>query len=229
MTTKPIASTTIADARRFPDFPPRDDMNNSLYIDDPAFQPALRRHLSAVRPAVVISEVPVGWRVTQRRDGLRIPDLLIAFDVDRDTIVAQRGYAIEEHGKPPDFVLEVASESTAHNDETGKRASYAAFGIAEYWRFDPEGGEYYQAALAGDRLEDGVYRPVSVDRVELGVFRGYSETLNLYVCWEHGQLRWFDPVARRYLNTFDEEADARIAAEAQVRQLQEEISRLRNR
>ena len=50
----------------------------------------------------------MGWRYDQR-SGILVPDLLIAFDVDRDAIIQQRGYAISEWGKPPEFVLEIAS------------------------------------------------------------------------------------------------------------------------
>ena len=33
----------------------------------------------------------------------------------------RKGYLIPEQGKPPDFVLEVASETTGEVDETDKR------------------------------------------------------------------------------------------------------------
>ena len=49
-------------------------------------------------------------------------------------------------------MLEVASPSTGRVDYTDKRRDYERFGILEYWRFDPSGGEYHDAALAGDRL-----------------------------------------------------------------------------
>ena len=39
-------------------------------------------------------------------------DCVVAFGVDPDAIFARNGYVISEVGKPPDFVLEVASEST---------------------------------------------------------------------------------------------------------------------
>lgn len=76
-----------------------------------------------------------------------------------------------------------------------------------------------------------------------GMFRGFSAALNLYVCWEHGQLRWYDPISGNYLLTHDEEADghaaeraariatererdteraARLAAEEHIRQLETE-------
>lgn len=68
---------------------------------------------------------------------------------------------------------------------------------------------------------------------------GHSEVLNLDICWERGELRWYDPVGQRYLPRFDDERAARIAAEAQrdaaeaqrdaadarVRELEEEVRR----
>ena len=62
------------------------------------------------------------------------------------------GYSIDEHGKAPDFALELASPNTARNDERGKRIDYANFGVREYWRFDASGGRWYQQPLAGDVL-----------------------------------------------------------------------------
>ena len=38
---------------------------------------------------------------------------------------------------------------------------------------------------------------------------GYSAALGLYVCWEHGRLRWYD-AATGYLRTHDEERNDRI-------------------
>ena len=64
----------------------------------------------------------------------------MAFGVDPAAIFARNGYVISEVGKPPDFVLEVASESTGRRDYTHKRAIYAEYGVAEYWRFDRSGG-----------------------------------------------------------------------------------------
>ena len=36
------------------------------------------------------------------------------------------GYIISEQGKPPDFVMEIASETTAETDVGEKRDEYAA-------------------------------------------------------------------------------------------------------
>ena len=227
MTTKPVASPAAVAAavdgasdqqfadQQFPEFPPRDDMNNSLYLHEPAWQPALRRHLSAVHSMMLlISEMPVAWSHDQR-SGILVPDLLIAFDVDADTIIRRRGYAIDDVRKPPDFVLEIASIHTARNDERGKRVAYARYGVTEYWRFDNTGGEYYAAGLAGDRLgADGTYHPIRIHRLADGGLWGHSQVLNLDLCWEDGRLRWYDPVGQRYLDSYDEEADGRIAERA---------------
>ena len=199
---------------KFPVFPPRGDMQNPIYLHDPGYQAALRRHFDSLDTTIVLGEVPVGHDLRQRR-GLRVPDLLIAFGVDRRRIISDRGYSIEHWGKPPDFVLEIASETTAENDVTGKRVDYAAFGVPEYWRFDPSGGLYYDTGLAGDRLVGGVYQPVGVVTVDEYHYWGHSDILSLDLCWEEGWLRWYDPSAGRYLRTLDEEAEERIAAQEQ--------------
>ncbi len=164
-----------------------------------------------------MGDIPVR-RTFQRGLGphtLRYPDLLAAFNVYPDEAYARRGYAINDQGKPPDFVLEIASIHTALNDYTTKRTDYAAFGIPEYWRFDNTNGDYYPAGLAGDRLVDGEYQPIPVHETDDGGYWGHSDALNLDICWESGQLHFYDPAARRYLRTHDDEAQARIAAEKQ--------------
>ncbi len=212
----------------FPEFPPRDDMNNPLYLHVPAHMASLTRHLGFPETTLVLGEVPVGWRPTGDRRVVLIPDLIIAFDIDTREVIRRYGYSIQDIGKPPDFVLEVASPTTGARDYTLKRARYAEFGIPEYWRFDHTGGEYHDAALAGDRLGPDGYDPIEIETAGSRLFRGHSDVLGLDICWEYGQLRFYDPVEGRYLPTFDEEADGRLAAEAEVRRLREELARLRS-
>ena len=218
----------------FPELAPRDDMQNPIHLYDPGHPPALRRHLGSPETTIVLGEIPLGWRHNQGT-GLLKPDLLIAFNIDRGGVIAQEGYSIEERGKPPDFVLEVASKTTGRNDYTSKREGYANYGVPEYWRFDPSGGRYYPEGLAGDRLVDGVYIPMTVEEVTHARYWGYSEVLGLHLCWEYGHLRWYDPAARRYLRTHDQEAEDRIAAEAQrdvaearVQELEAQLRRLQD-
>ena len=200
---------------KFPDFPPRDDMQNSLHLHDDAHQAALRQHLGNYETTVVLSEIPVRWTPGQQ-EGHRIPDLLVAFNVDRSQAVEQNGYSIRDQGKPPDFVLEVASESTGSADIGDKRRNYAAFGIPEYWRFDPTGGGRHDAPMGGDRLVDGEYQPITIVMVDESRYWGHSDILNLDLCWEYGKLRLYDPVSQHYIASYDDQANARAAAEAQL-------------
>ena len=154
MTTKPVAAQpydAVAEpVRAFPDYPPRDDMQNAIHLHKPSHQTALSRHLGDQDTTIVLSEMPLGWN-PEHTAGVLIPDLMVAFNVDPAAGIAQRGYAINDRGKPPDFVLEVASLHTARNDETVKRRGYAGYRVPEYWRFDSS-GRYYRNRLAGDRL-----------------------------------------------------------------------------
>ena len=213
MTIRPTARPIAAGAGQFPELRPREDMQNTLHLNYPGHLPALSRRLGYSATTAVTSETPMGWNTRQRR-GLLQPDLLVAFDVDWSVIVAEQGYSIDGHGKPPDFVLEIASATTSGRDEREKRNGYANFGVPEYWRFDDTGGQYYERGLAGDRLVDGEYQPIAVVEVGHARYRGYSAALGLHVCWEYGYLRWYDP-ATGYLPTYYEEAAARIAAEAE--------------
>ena len=221
---------------QFPDFPPRDDMQNILYLHQPSYLTALARHLGDRETTLVLGEIPIYWYPSRYA---RIPDLIVSFNCDLAAAVRRNGYSIEEHGKPPDFVLEVASVTTAFNDYTRKREEYAAFGIPEYWRFDPSGGQRYETPLAGDRLVNGEYQPINITHGDDGNPWGHSEVLGLTLCWEEGRLRWWDPATGLYLLTHDQEADgrlaaesraerenaARLAAEARVRELEAELAR----
>ena len=69
------------------------------------------------------------------------PDCYVALDVDVDVIDFHDNYRIWAMGKPPDFVLEIASQSTADNDLHPKRELYAYIGVEEYWRYDPTRGQ----------------------------------------------------------------------------------------
>ena len=113
---------------------------------------ALDFHFGASETTLVLGEVPVAMNVEQTRAGVRIPDLILAFDVDVPGIIERNGYAINLVGKPPDFVLEVALPTTGRRNYTEKRQDYERFRIPEYWRFDGTGGDYHDAPLAGDRL-----------------------------------------------------------------------------
>ena len=120
------------------------------------------------------------------------PDCYIAFGVDAAAIRRRRLYLPWEAGKVPDFVLEVASESTGRQDTLEKRALYARIGIGEYWRFDPTGGDYHGDAMGGDVLIGGEYRPLELSTEPDGVLKGYSPVLDLSLSWDNGRLIFYD-------------------------------------
>ena len=136
-------------------------------------------------------------------------------------------------GKPPDLVLEIASESTGRADYTHKRDEYARYGVTEYWRFDATGGEYHDQPLAGDQLVDGEYQPVRLDHRPDQTIWGHSTVLELDLCWEDGRLRFYDAATGGFLLNLaeaTEERDAeragRLAAEAELQHLQEQLRRM---
>ena len=170
------------------------------------------------RPDVLVNGEGYLCYDTRDRTNWTVPDCVVAFGVDPGAIDARNGYVISEVGKPPEFVLEVASSSTGQRDVTVKREIYAGHGIAEYWRFDQSAGNYHGAPLAGDLLVGGEYRPVQLDTSEDGVIWAHSPVLGLALCWHDGRLRFFDPVEEEYLPELSE-------AKAEVRRLREELRR----
>ena len=124
-------------------------------------------------------------------------------------------YIISEQGKPPDLVLEIASQATGHIDVGEKREFYQGLLIPEYWRFDAT-GEFHGARLAGDRLVNGRYEPIDIAELNGGVLQGHSEVLNLEWRWEDGQLGCYDPATGLHISTFESERLARLAAEARA-------------
>ena len=242
MTPRPKTSKAEAgEIIPFPDAPP-EELTAFFSINFPGYPPSLAEHFGNPDTTIILSEVAAALIPTRSYEGVLYPDLLVAFGVNPGLWGARNGYLIPEQGKPPDFVMEVASESTARRDETLKREAYAAMGVPEYWRFDPTGGSRYSTHLAGDRLVDGLYVPITIHRTDDERFWGHSDSLNLDLCWEEGDLRFWDPVARRYLHTFMEESAARREAEARAvmaetradeaearaRRLAEELRRLQN-
>ncbi len=178
--------------------------------------------------------------VTNDATGLHHPDFFIAFNADYEDYRRRNGYVISEQGKPPDFVLEIASSYSGGLDDTVKRDFYEDLGVPEYWRFDPT-GEYNEALLAADHLMDGKYQPITVHRLGDEIWQGYSIVLNLYIRWERGELRWIDPTTMRHILTYEDmrdradaaraRADAERAradaARARIGELEEEKQRLR--
>ena len=184
------------------------------------------------------------------------PDCFITFDVDAERVLEEfPNYLVWGVGKFPDFVLEMASPSTARNDLGHKRDLYARLGIAEYWLLDPEDGKWYGRRIVGLRLVDGEYREYPIYEAPDGSITVHSELLNLDFHWSDGEFVILDPdtglpidrraaaerraeeerAARLAEATRADAAEARAgeeatradAAERRERELLQEIARLR--
>ena len=223
---KPAAFTSPFPGRfRLPDIPQRepDEVTQFDQLFKTGRSYALAVHLGNPETTLVEAD---RWIIAEPgtfRDLARYPDLLVSFDADPAIYQANNGYIVSEQGKPPDFVLEVASASTANTDTGAKRQDYARLGILEYWRFD-ETGQHHGTRLAGDRLENGVYVPVSIEELPEDVLQGYSPALNLHLRWERGDLGWYDPATGRHIATFDTERARADDAEARIRELEARLS-----
>ena len=228
----PAVKTQRPPARiRFPDPPERrpEDMTtfNHLAVTGSAY--LLIHHLGNPETTIVAGEHYVALVPATDMKGLRYPDLLIAFDANPAVYRESNAYVISEQGKPPDFVLEIASPSSRRRDRVTKRPAYANLGIPQYGRFD-ETDVPRRVKLAGDRLSaEGQYRPIAIERLADGTLQGYSAALNLHLRWEAGQLRWHDPATGRHIVTLEDERARADRAEARARELEAELRRLRGR
>ena len=241
-TVRPIKPPGPAAPFRLPDIPEKhpDDMtsvdnlhqhgaiaNIIQYLGDPETTIVSAEHYIVPGPSYVAGES-------------RYPDLLVAFDADPAAYRDSNGYVVSQQGKPPDFILEVASRRSAAEDLGAKKDYYERVGVIEYWLFDSK-AEFYGFTLAGYRLAQGGYQPIEVNEIGPGVFQGYSATLNLNLRAEDGYLGWHDPATEEHIPTLQtqtaraQNAEARAGretaraetAEARVRELEDRIRRLR--
>ena len=140
----------------------------------------------------------------------------------------RQSWMVWAEGAVPQFVLEVASESTWERDANAKRRIYAEMGVLEYWRFDPENGKYFREVLIGERLVNGEYVRMEVRRGADGMLRGRSDFLQLDLCVRpDGQIRLYDPAAGEWLSSHDEAVSERDMANAALIEANAEIERLR--
>ena len=147
------------------------------------------------------------------------PDLFVVRGLEA---LPEPSYKLWEAGRPPTFVLEVASPSTEDRDRGEKQALYASLGVREYWRFNPT-GVLKGASQVGVRLEGGMLRGLGYEplaRQEDGSVHSAVLELDVRVDEREGKghlLRFRDPKTGKDLLTHNESERRRILAEDGLR------------
>ena len=172
---------------------------------------ALENHYKPGREVGIASDLLLYYRQGDPATSVA-PDLMVSFDM---RMLGLPSYKLWEVGKPPEFVLEVSSQSSRELDRTKKVELYAGLGVREYFVFDPgdpeDLGDGQDGKLAGYRLWGRKY-------VESGESsdRGReleSEELGLLLRPEGKLVRFRDPVTGKDLPLHQEETEGRIEAE----------------
>ncbi len=163
----------------------------------------------------------------------------------------RRTFQTWKEGRVPDVVIEVTSRSTSRTDMVDKPIIYEVMGVQEYFLFDPT-SDYLESSLQGYRLIDGQFREIPhingrLRCLALGVDLSVHDQDLQIIDFETGieQLTEakFEQAARleaelgreserlakeRELAAKDREQAARVAAEDRVRELEEELRRLKD-
>ncbi len=116
---------------------------------------ALNHHFRKRENVLVAMELVVYYERGNDKVCLQ-PDVQVVFGVQRGN---RSSYKVWEEGKVADFVLEVASPTTADKDARHKAQEYARIGVREYWRLDPT-GSIMATPLEGWEASGGRYNPV---------------------------------------------------------------------
>ena len=182
-----------------------------------ALRAALRRH-----PGVYVSGYTLVYGAGSADESDRAtpgwvePDVLVSFGVGGHDRLS---YVIWQEGKPPDFVLEVASVSTWRRDRDEKPSLYESLGVKEYVLYDAVGG-LLEPRLQGHVLRGGAYRAMELQDLPNGERGVRSEVLGLcaYLRGSEQELRWHDPETGRDLEDHEEVLASRQAAETRTRE-----------
>ncbi len=154
-----------------------------------------------------------------------VPDEFVVLNCDNRE---RRVFKTWEEGRIPDFVIEVTSRRTRNADLVTKKEIYEHIGVREYFLYDPSGVEM-RPPLQGFELVDGRFEPVAEHDGTLP-----CETLGIeFELDEDGRLILRDTGTTNVLLTEFEserqaketERTAKEAAEARVRELEEELRR----
>ena len=171
--------------------------------------------LRAALPTALVAADILMYPEEGNKDNKIAPDVLVALGLGTRK---RSSYFVWVEGKPPDWVLEVASPGTQKKDRDRKRCRYAAMGVPEYWMFDPKGDAYPRGTprLQGLKLVNGDYVPLP-SRLADGGRMIRSEALGLDVRVDGELLRFRDAATGRDVPHRSDVAAAAEHAEAQAK------------
>ena len=124
-TTSRVKTPQADNSFRLPDPPEREpeDMTSAKHLAETGNMHHLKLHLGNPETTIVKSELYLALGRRGSGAEFRVPDLLIAFEANPELYERNNGYVVSEQGKPPEFVLEIASPSTRAEDNAGKRVA----------------------------------------------------------------------------------------------------------
>ena len=151
--TSPVAAAPDSEPDQV-EYPERQWIAQSIAHGEAVLQAAaaLRQHFDDRQHVLVAMELAVYYQRGNDKVWLQ-PDVQVVFGVNSEN---RSSFRVWKEGKAPDFVLEVASPSTAKNDAKHKAHEYARIGVREYWRLDPQGG-LMASPLEGYEAQGGRY------------------------------------------------------------------------
>ena len=150
------------------------------------------------------------------------PDVMVVLGVPAGR---RMSYKIWEEGKPPDFVMEVASPRTSARDAADKLRTYERMGVREYWMYDPMGGLHEPRLQAHALVGDRYVRCMAVDRPEARLAIA-SEVLGLELRFDGERLRLWDVATKGYLRDPWEAEDALSRAQDEIRDLRSRLAEM---
>ena len=174
---------------------------------------ALRLHFRMREDVYVAANLLIYHR--EDDDEARVaPDVFVVMGASNHE---RMSYLLWQEPKAPDWVLEITSRSTRHEDQGRKRELYRRLGVSEYWQFDPT-GDYLEPVLQGLELVAGEYEEMPSRERGDGTLAMASAVLGLELRVTGRGLRFHDPATGRDLLTHAEERASRQQAEAERRE-----------
>ena len=150
------------------------------------------------------------------------PDCYVSFGVDVDAITEQNSYIIWRVGKPPDFALEIASESTDATTIPESATCTPASASANTGATTPPAGSSISVRWWASGWWTGSTRNFRYTRNQTEP-PGRTAGPGTGFVLDNSRLRFYDPETGEWLQNYAEQIQRADAAETRVRELEERL------